>query len=33
MNFFGGAPTAPTGPSPLFQAKADVEMYTEMFNK
>mmetsp|Transcript_10487 Transcript_10487/g.15984 ORF Transcript_10487/g.15984 Transcript_10487/m.15984 type:complete len:98 (+) Transcript_10487:91-384(+) len=33
MNFFTGNSTQPTGPSPLFAAKTDLEMYTDMFNR
>jgi hypothetical protein len=32
MNFFGGEPVQ-QGPSPLFAAKTDLEMYTDMFAK
>jgi hypothetical protein len=33
MSFFGGAPQQPAGPSPLFLAKLDLTMYSEMFGK
>ncbi len=33
MNFFGDSQPAPKGPSPLFAAKTDLEMYTDMFSR
>mmetsp|Transcript_31169 Transcript_31169/g.73455 ORF Transcript_31169/g.73455 Transcript_31169/m.73455 type:complete len:104 (+) Transcript_31169:156-467(+) len=34
MNFFGGAEEAkPAGPDPVFAAKTEMEMYTDLFNK
>ena len=32
MNFFGNEPT-PAGPSPMFAAKTDLDMYSDLFNK
>lgn len=33
MNFFGQKEEKPTGPDPLFAAAAEMEMYTNLFNK
>eukprot|EP00934_Nitzschia_sp_Nitz4_P004593 Nitzschia sp. Nitz4//scaffold62_size106224//42493//43018//NITZ4_004353-RA/size106224-augustus-gene-0.90-mRNA-1//1//CDS//3329555847//4583//frame0 len=33
MNFFGGGQQQPQGPDPVFAAKTEMEMYTDLFNK
>lgn len=33
MNFFGGGQQEPQGPDPVFAAKTEMEMYTDLFNK
>jgi import inner membrane translocase subunit TIM10 len=33
MNFFGGGQEQPQGPDPVFAAKTEMEMYTDLFNK
>eukprot|EP00529_Nitzschia_sp_RCC80_P034300 CAMPEP_0113452096 /NCGR_PEP_ID=MMETSP0014_2-20120614/6673_1 /TAXON_ID=2857 /ORGANISM="Nitzschia sp." /LENGTH=102 /DNA_ID=CAMNT_0000343463 /DNA_START=581 /DNA_END=889 /DNA_ORIENTATION=+ /assembly_acc=CAM_ASM_000159 len=34
MNFFGGGQQQqPQGPDPIFAAKTEMEMYTDLFNK
>mmetsp|Transcript_16315 Transcript_16315/g.37749 ORF Transcript_16315/g.37749 Transcript_16315/m.37749 type:complete len:102 (+) Transcript_16315:105-410(+) len=33
MNFFGGEEAKPAGPDPVFAAKTEMEMYTDLFNK
>uniref|UniRef100_A0A7S0Y8N1 Mitochondrial import inner membrane translocase subunit n=1 Tax=Pseudo-nitzschia delicatissima TaxID=44447 RepID=A0A7S0Y8N1_9STRA len=33
MNFFGGEEAQPQGPDPVFAAKTEMEMYTDLFNK
>mmetsp|Transcript_103314 Transcript_103314/g.154825 ORF Transcript_103314/g.154825 Transcript_103314/m.154825 type:complete len:103 (+) Transcript_103314:119-427(+) len=32
-NFFGGGQEQPKGPDPVFAAKTEMEMYTDLFNK
>ena len=33
MNFFGGGQQEPQGPDPIFAAKTELEMYTNLFNQ
>jgi import inner membrane translocase subunit TIM10 len=33
MNFFGGGQEQQQGPDPVFAAKTEMEMYTDLFNK